>query len=175
MGKIKNVFTTASLYFIKLLFSFSLKLLPFFIIAIILLKLTKVFLIGLKPIIIIIVIEIILIIFYSIFYSVFFKNKETISNQVNDKEITNENNTEIIVKRKLPILNISVAFFVFLGFIFILLKLFNALNWSWIWVLSPLWLSSALAIIVLIICIIAFIVSFIKQNKKLKSENIKNE
>ena len=34
---------------------------------------------------------------------------------------------------------------------FIVLKLCNVINWSWWWVLSPIWISIALVIILLII------------------------
>lgn len=34
---------------------------------------------------------------------------------------------------------------------FIVLKLINVINWSWWWVLSPIWISLSLAIVLLII------------------------
>lgn len=35
--------------------------------------------------------------------------------------------------------------------LFVGLKLCNVITWSWIWVLSPLWISCALTLIILII------------------------
>lgn len=34
-----------------------------------------------------------------------------------------------------------------LGLIFIVLKLCKVINWSWVWVLSPFWISLALGLI----------------------------
>ena len=45
---------------------------------------------------------------------------------------------------------------------FIVLKLCNVIDWPWIWVLSPLWISFALFLV--IIAIIALVV-FIKSRK----------
>ena len=33
--------------------------------------------------------------------------------------------------------------------VFIILKLTNQIHWSWVWVLSPLWISAALLIVLL--------------------------
>lgn len=41
-----------------------------------------------------------------------------------------------------------------LTLVFVVLKLLGKINWSWWWVLSPIWLSLGLAIIVAIILII---------------------
>ena len=40
-----------------------------------------------------------------------------------------------------------------LGVAFIVLKLCKVINWSWLWVLSPFWISMA----VWLICVIVFI------------------
>ncbi|MBQ5900363.1 MAG: hypothetical protein IIW86_00735 [Clostridia bacterium] len=37
---------------------------------------------------------------------------------------------------------------------FIVLKLCKVIEWSWVWVLSPLWISFALAIIICIIVVL---------------------
>ena len=45
-----------------------------------------------------------------------------------------------------------------LGVVFIILKLCGVIHWSWLWVLSPFWISISLTlIIVAIICIAAVI------------------
>ena len=41
---------------------------------------------------------------------------------------------------------------------FIVLKLIGVINWSWIWVLSPLWISALIFIVIVVIfVVIAFI------------------
>lgn len=41
-----------------------------------------------------------------------------------------------------------------LGIVFIVLKLLNKIDWPWIWVLAPLWIPSAIAILFILIGII---------------------
>lgn len=170
MNTIKNVFTMLMLKLIKFLLGFSSRLVPLLIIALAILKSTKIIELNSKYIIAIIVVEAILIIFNLIFNSLFFKNKE--------KEETN-NETDNIIKeenKKFPILNTISVFFGFLTLIFILLKIFKAINWQWIWVLSPLWLSTALIISILIIAIIIFIISLIfrKDKDEVSDDNSNN-
>lgn len=42
---------------------------------------------------------------------------------------------------------------------FIVLKLTHVINWSWIWVLSPLWIEALLAILLVVIILIAALIS----------------
>ena len=176
---IKNVFTMASLYFLRNLLNISCKLLPFLIIALSLLNLSKTILFNWRDIVLLLILEAILIVGTVIFYSLFFKKekdkeldnnktdnaKENTESPLEDNSKINELSTQ--TKNKLPILNIAVAFLVFLTFIFIILKLFNAVAWSWVWVLFPLWFSTALIISILIIFIIYLIISLIaKKNNK---------
>ena len=44
-----------------------------------------------------------------------------------------------------------------LTIIFVVLKLLGVISWSWVWVLSPLWISVALAIIIFIISMIVIL------------------
>lgn len=37
--------------------------------------------------------------------------------------------------------------------VFIILKLIGVINWSWVWVLSPIWIQ--LIILLIVICVIA--------------------
>lgn len=170
MNTIKNVFAMLMLKLIKFLLGFSSRLVPLLIIALAILKSTKIIELNSKYIIAIIVIEAILIIFNLIFNSLFFKNKEKEeANNKTDNNIKEEN-------KKFPILNTISAFFGFLTLIFILLKIFKAINWQWIWVLSPLWLSTALIISILIIAIIIFIISLIfrKDKDEVSDDNSNN-
>lgn len=41
-----------------------------------------------------------------------------------------------------------------LGIAFIVLKLCKVINWAWIWVLAPLWISWGITLIIIIACII---------------------
>jgi hypothetical protein len=45
----------------------------------------------------------------------------------------------------------GIGFTWLLTIVFIVLKLCNVINWSWWWVLSPLWISFALALVVVIL------------------------
>lgn len=46
------------------------------------------------------------------------------------------------------------GFTTLLAIAFIVLKLTGVITWSWIWVLSPIWISAAIAIIAIIVAII---------------------
>ena len=56
------------------------------------------------------------------------------------------------MKEKKEIKAVGFGFFEALTLLFIALKLTGCIAWSWLWVLSPLWLTSAVvALIILII------------------------
>lgn len=44
----------------------------------------------------------------------------------------------------------GIGFFGILTIVFIVLKLMNVITWSWVWVLSPIWLPIILAIAFLV-------------------------
>lgn len=46
--------------------------------------------------------------------------------------------------------NGSVGFGGLLTLVFIVLKLCKVINWSWVWVLSPLWISIGLVVLILL-------------------------
>lgn len=48
----------------------------------------------------------------------------------------------------------GIGFSGLLTLIFIVLKLCKVINWSWIWVLSPIWITAIIAIVLLIILIL---------------------
>ncbi|WP_456059845.1 hypothetical protein [Brachyspira pilosicoli] len=182
---IKNVFTMASLYFLKNLLNISCKLLPMLIIALSLLNLSKTIVFNWRDIVLLLILEAILIVGTIIFYSLFFKKEK--NDNINNNNVENKENTENLsegdsktnevstqTKNKLPILNIAVAFLTFLTFIFIILKLFNAVTWSWVWVLFPLWFSTALIIAILIIFIIYLIISLIAKKNNKNDDNKSN-
>ena len=54
----------------------------------------------------------------------------------------------------------GIGFFGALTILFIALKLLDKIDWSWWWVLSPIWIPIVLVIIVLVVlAIVAFIQS----------------
>lgn len=48
----------------------------------------------------------------------------------------------------------GIGFTDLLTIVFIVLKLTDIINWSWLWVLSPLWISLALILLVIVIVLI---------------------
>lgn len=57
--------------------------------------------------------------------------------------------------------NGGVGFIGLLTIVFIVLKLTGHINWSWIWVLSPLWISGLLGI--LFIAIFVFFIAWLNR------------
>lgn len=55
-------------------------------------------------------------------------------------------------------INISGLFSTLLIVLFIYLKLTEQINWSWVWVLSPLWISAIFVILIIIIFILFTII-----------------
>ena len=53
-------------------------------------------------------------------------------------------------------INLGGSFAGALTIAFIVLKLVGVINWSWIWVVSPLWISFILGLIILIIIVAAY-------------------
>ncbi|MEK6832692.1 MAG: hypothetical protein AABY32_01480 [Nanoarchaeota archaeon] len=62
--------------------------------------------------------------------------------------------------------NLSGSFCTLLTILFIGLKLTNYITWSWIWILSPLWIPVSFCI--LILCVIGLICW--SEDKKEKNE-----
>lgn len=69
-----------------------------------------------------------------------------------DRVMDNKNNTT----------SGGIGFTGLLTIVFIVLKLLNVIKWSWWWVLSPIWISFGIALVVIFIPIVAAIVG----NKK---------
>ena len=55
----------------------------------------------------------------------------------------------------------GIGFCGLLTIVFIVLKLCGVISWSWVWVLSPLWISFSL--VVIIIAITLLVVHFINK------------
>ena len=69
-----------------------------------------------------------------------------------DRVMDNKNNTT----------SGGIGFTGVLTIVFIVLKLLDVIKWSWWWVLSPIWISFGIALVVIFIPIVAAIVG----NKK---------
>lgn len=52
----------------------------------------------------------------------------------------------------------GIGFAGLLTIVFIVLKLLDKIDWPWIWVLSPLWISVALVVLIFIILGIVYII-----------------
>ena len=66
---------------------------------------------------------------------------------------------------------VKICFLVPLGLIFITLKLCNVIQWSWWWVLSPLWIPFALILIAFIAIGIVFSVAALLDYNERRKRN----
>ena len=57
----------------------------------------------------------------------------------------------------------GIGFTGILTIVFIVLKLTGFINWSWVWVLSPLWISMVLTAVILLV---AMLLIYISNNKR---------
>lgn len=48
----------------------------------------------------------------------------------------------------------GIGFVGFLTLLFIALKLLNKIDWTWVWVLSPLWISVAIVVLLFLVYVI---------------------
>jgi len=60
----------------------------------------------------------------------------------------------------------GVGFSGLLTIVFIVLKLLEKITWSWVWVLSPLWIPAASTIAIGLIVIIVLLLVSVKRKKK---------
>lgn len=69
--------------------------------------------------------------------------------------MSNENKT--VIKKQ------GLSFSSLLTIIFIVLKLIGVIEWSWVWVLSPLWISVGLSLVIYLIgMLVVGIIAIIK-------------
>lgn len=60
----------------------------------------------------------------------------------------------------------SIGFVGLLTIVFITLKLLGKIDWSWWWVLSPLWLSLVFAVVVVVLVIgVVWLITLVKGGK----------
>ncbi|GEM_PF-402836 len=67
----------------------------------------------------------------------------------------------------------GIGFVGLLTIVFIVLKLTNYIDWSWVWVLSPLWLSVCFVVVILILYLLGVLVIALYKHKKFKKEHPK--
>lgn len=61
----------------------------------------------------------------------------------------------------------GIGFCGLLSIAFIVLRLTNVIDWSWWWVLAPLWIPIALAVVIVIAyVVITYIIDSTKEKKK---------
>lgn len=60
-----------------------------------------------------------------------------------------------------------------LTIVFIILKLTGVISWSWIWVLSPLWLGTALGLTIFLIALMWMLIGEAVSNAKYKMKRRK--
>ena len=58
----------------------------------------------------------------------------------------------------------GIGFFGLLGIVFIVLKLTGYIDWSWLWVLAPLWIPIAIVLAILVI-MLSFGARVTRRNK----------
>ena len=69
---------------------------------------------------------------------------------------------------------INLSFFGIVAIVFIILKLTGTINWSWLWVLSPLWIGLILCVVIVAVVLIVMKNKiWNKHNRKWKMPKIK--
>ena len=59
------------------------------------------------------------------------------------------------MKEKQTTVNGGIGFVGLLTIAFIVLKLLGIITWSWVWVLSPIWIDAILVIVLLVVVLLA--------------------
>lgn len=66
---------------------------------------------------------------------------------------------------------LGVSFMGLLALIFIVLKLTKVISWSWIWVISPIWISAILIVIIYMSVYVRYNRKISRKNKKVNKKN----
>lgn len=61
-----------------------------------------------------------------------------------------------------------------LTLLFIILKLCNIISWSWIWIVSPLWIVLGINILIILVFFFYTVIKVLRQNIKYHKEFEKN-
>ncbi|MBR3925100.1 MAG: hypothetical protein IKJ45_18430 [Kiritimatiellae bacterium] len=57
----------------------------------------------------------------------------------------------------------GIGFVGLLTIAFIVLKLAHIIDWSWWWVLSPIWITASLIAAIVIVCLIVLAISYFRR------------
>ena len=60
----------------------------------------------------------------------------------------------------------GISFASLLTLAFIILKLCNVITWSWWWVLSPIWISISLAVVIFVVAMVVILIMNTIDNRK---------
>lgn len=60
----------------------------------------------------------------------------------------------------------GIGFVGLLTIVFITLKLLNVINWSWWWVVSPIWITASLVIITVVLGFIGYLIYRVLRRNK---------
>lgn len=64
-------------------------------------------------------------------------------------------------------ISIDSSFALVLAIVFIVLKLCGVITWSWLWVLSPIWIDIALVLLIVLIVFIRNIKTINRKRRRL--------
>lgn len=68
----------------------------------------------------------------------------------------------------------GIGFLGLLALIFITLKLTGVISWSWLWVLAPLWIPTALVIVILVVALIVLLVKEVAKRSEADTRNTRD-
>lgn len=68
----------------------------------------------------------------------------------------------------------GIGFLGLLALIFITLKLTGGIAWSWLWVLAPLWIPTALVIVILVVALIVLLVKEVAKRSEADTRNTRD-
>lgn len=60
----------------------------------------------------------------------------------------------------------GIGFFGLLAIVFITLRLLGQISWPWVWVLSPIWIPVAVAVVILLAVVVAGLIRASRDNAK---------
>ena len=62
----------------------------------------------------------------------------------------------------------GIGFVGLLTILFVGLKLTGFINWSWWWVLSPIWITALITVIIIVVVLIVAIIDVQRKNNEMK-------
>lgn len=71
------------------------------------------------------------------------------------------------MKENKTTVNGGVGFTGLLTIVFIVLKLTKVISWSWLWVLSPIWISAVLCMLIIVfaVCVHALLAALVSKKR----------